>query len=111
MATDGCGHLSPARARNTRSVGGARHLQDQAEARRGARVRWAAFGFALAVSFLPWVVRSATANVIASDFGPGDAFQTSTGTAWAVAGSQRDSGAVAFNIPAGQTYQLTPIRF
>ncbi|TMJ02757.1 MAG: carboxypeptidase regulatory-like domain-containing protein, partial [Bacillati bacterium ANGP1] len=49
--------------------------------------------------------------VLASDFGPGDTFQTSTGTAWAIGGSQSASAAVAFTIPPGQTYQLTQFRF
>jgi hypothetical protein len=49
--------------------------------------------------------------VLRSDFGPNDTFQNSTGTAWGIGGSESDSVAVAFTIPAGQAYRLTQFRF
>src|SRR5205823_15090569 len=51
------------------------------------------------------------ADVIASNLGPGDTFQTSTATAWSIGGNTNGSNAVGFTIPPDHAYRLSAFRF
>ncbi len=56
---------------------------------------------------------TAFADTIYNNFGPGNSYQNSTGTAWAVGGSGESGNAVSFVVPmtASGEYQLTEVQF
>jgi protocatechuate 3,4-dioxygenase beta subunit len=54
---------------------------------------------------------STRTNVLSSNLGLGDSFQTSTAAAWTTGGASKLSNAVAFTVPGSQTYRLAQFRF
>jgi hypothetical protein len=50
-------------------------------------------------------------TILYSDFGPGDSFQASTGTSWAVGGGNNSSNAIRFVNSSLNTYTLDQFRF